>query len=256
MRIVKNKKGQFIVIAVMMIAIMIISLGAIMYSTGTYYKSEQWDEYVTLVENIRLNTVHLVQLGLAKYTASVNNSTLYTLTVNLNQWQSDLRKAYPGYGVVLTYDLAQGTHQAYGTNIQYSQGLATYWNKPASYSAANTTLSLNVTSIGLTGYEFMATAFVRLTITGVDTSTNEITVTVSEEDEMPITDLKKDSFHVEGLTVINATSTYEPLTVVGVTSHYHPQYILEYTIKCENLPSSSVIVTVTDQRGIEVIAKN
>jgi len=255
LRIVKNKKGQFIVIAVMMIAIMIISLGAIMYSTGTYYKSEQWEEYVTLVENIRLNTVHLVQISLSKYTASVNNSTLNTLTVNLNQWQNDLRKAYPGYGVVLAYDLAQGTHQAYGTNIQYSQGLATYWNKTVSHSAANTTLSLNVTSIGLAGYKFMATAFVRLRIISVDTSTNEITVTVSEEDEMPITDLKKDSFQVDGLTITNVTSSYEPLTIADVTSHYDPEYILVYTIICENLPSSSVIVTVTDQRGIRVIAK-
>ncbi|UCH05306.1 MAG: hypothetical protein JSW05_03855 [Candidatus Thorarchaeota archaeon] len=241
MRIVKNKKGQFIVIAVMMIAIMIISLGAIMYSTGTYYRSEQWEEYVTLVEHVRLNTIHLVQISLAEYTASDNNSAL---AANLNQWQNDLRKSYPGYGIVLAYDLVQGTHQAYGTNIQYSQGLATDWNKAVSHSAANTTLYLNVTSIGLAGYKFMATAFVRLAIIDVDISTNEITVTVSEEDGMPITDLKKGSFKVDGLTP------------VGVTSNYDPQHILVYTIKCENLPSSSVIVTVTDHRGIEVIAKN
>ena len=93
MRIVKNRKGQFIVIAVMMISLMIVSIGVVMHSAGTYYRQKQWEEYITLVEHVRLSSIRLVEISLADYTASGNNSTLKD---NLNKWQNDLRKAYPG----------------------------------------------------------------------------------------------------------------------------------------------------------------
>ncbi|MBE0511914.1 hypothetical protein IBX38_02555 [Candidatus Bathyarchaeota archaeon] len=215
---------------------MIVSIGAIMYSAGTYYRYEQWEEYITLVEHVRLNTIRLVEISLANYTAPGNNSTSI-LKDNLNQWQNDLRKAYPGYGVVLTYNLADGT------NINYSQGLASHWNANASYSAANATFNLNITSIGLTGYKFMATAFLRLTILNVTTSTNEITVAVTGEDGMPITDLKKDNFQVDDLNITSVTSSYDRT------------YLLVYIIKCDGSIPALVTVTVRDQRGIQVVAK-
>jgi hypothetical protein len=235
LRIVKNKKGQFIIIAVMMIALMIVSIGAIMYSAGTYYRQEQWEEYVTLVEHVRLSTIRLVEISLANYTASGNNSALED---NLNQWKNDLRKAYPGYGVILTYNLADDT------NINYSQGLASHWNEAVSYSAANATLTLNITSVGLTGYKFMATAFLGLTILNVDTANDVITVAVTGEDGNPIKDLKKDNFQVGGINV------------ASVASSYSETYILVYTIKCDGSIPASVTVTVRDQRGIIVTAKS
>jgi len=217
-----------------MIALMIISIGAIMYSAGTYYRYEQWEEYITLVEHVKLSTIRLVEISLANYTKSENN---YILKDNLDQWQNDLRKAYPGYGVILTFELADGT------NINYSQGLASHWNETVSYSAANATFNLNITSVGLEGYKFMATAFLRLEILNVTTSTNEITVAVTGEDGMPITNLKKDNFQVDGLNITSVTSSYDP------------SYTFIYTIECENLQSSSATVTVWDQRGIKVIAE-
>ncbi len=233
MRIVKNKKGQFIVIAVMMIALMVVSIGAIMYRTGTYYRQEQWEEYMTLMEHVRLGTIRLVEISLANYTASGNNSILKD---NLDQWQNDLKKAYPGYGVILTYNLADGT------NINYSQGLASHWSETVSYSAANATFDLNMTSVGLEGYKFMTTAFLGLKI--LMTTTNEITVAVTGEDGTPIKDLKKDNFQVEGLNIASVTSSYDET------------YILVYTIKCDETVPAPVTVTVRDQRGIIVVAKS
>jgi len=221
----------------MMIALMIVSIGAIMYRAGTYYRYEQWEEYITLTEHVKLNTIRLVEISLANYTAPGNNSTSI-LKDNLNQWQNDLRKAYPGYGIILTYNLTDGT------NINYSQGLASHWNENASYSAANANFALNITSVGLEGYRFMATAFLNLTILNVDALSDVITVAVTGEDGMPITDLKKGNFQVDGLDIKN------------VTSSYHETYILVYTINCDGSIPAPVTVTVWDQRGIIVIAKS
>ncbi len=216
-----------------MIALMIISIGAIMYSAGTYYRYEQWEEYITLVEHVKLSTIRLVEISLANYTASGNNSILKD---NLDRWQNDLKKAYPGYGVALTYDLTDGT------NINYSEGLASHWYEKVSYSAANATFALNITSVELEGYRFMATPFLSLEINAT-TSTNEVIVVVTGRDGMPITNLKKDNFQVDGLNITSVTSSYDQT------------YILVYTIKCDGNIPAPVTVTVWDQRGIKVIAE-
>jgi len=244
LRIVKNKKGQFIVIAVMMIALMIVSLGAILYGAGTYYRQEQWEEYITLVEHVKLSTIRVVEISLAKYTAFNNTSTLKD---NLDQWQNDLKKAYPGYGVILKYNLANASSQIEGTNISYYQGLASRWYENVSYSAANATFALNISSVGLEGYKFMATALLSLEINAT-ISTTEVeeffSVAVKGEDGMPITDLKEENFLVDGINITRVTPTYDP------------DHILVYTIYCDGNIPSPVTVTVWDQRGIMVVAKS
>lgn len=233
-RLIKQKKGQFIIIAVLIIAIMMVSIGALLYTAVTYYKHEPWREYLTLIGNIELSSRSLVELTLSNYTHTLNTNIL---KANLEQWQSNLAKIYPGHGIALTYSLASGTE------YNYSLGLTYNWNKTSSFSAANATFNLNITSIGLTGYKFMATAFLNLTILNVDSTNKEIDVTVTGEDGTLVTNLKKDNFQVDGLNI------------TAVTSHYDPNYILVYTIDCETSPPSNATVRVWDQRGIQVIAQ-
>ena len=232
-RPIKQKKGQFIIIAVLIIAIMIVSIGAILYSAVTYYKHEPWEEYLTLIGNVEQSSHGLVELSLSNYTHTLNTNILKT---NLEQWQGNLARIYPGHGIALTYSLANSTEYS------YSSGLAYDWNKTASFSAANVTFNLNITSVGLTGYKFIATALLNLTILNIDG--NEIDVTVTGEDGMPIGGLKEDNFQVDGRNIAD------------VTSRYDPDYILVYTINCETPPPPNTTVRVWDHRGIKVIAEN
>ena len=239
MKFARNKKGQFIVIAVLMIALMIIALSVTIFGMRTYYKQEQWEEYMTLIEQVKLNTVDVVDISLAAYTE--DNNTII-MTDNLNRWRNDLGKAHPGHGIILTYELADDIVQAYGTSIDYDQGLARQWNESSSFSAANTTITLNITSIGLEGYRFVITSFLNLTILNVDPSSKIINATVFREDRVPVTELEE-NFQVENVSISS------------VTSFYDPQHILVYTIRCDDLESSNATLTVCDQRGIKVIAK-
>lgn len=233
-KLIKNKKGQFVIIAFLMIAMMIISIGALMHGAVTYYKHEPWEEYLTLIGSIELNSRRLVELSLANYTHTQDNNTL---RANLQKWQNDLTRIYRGYGIALNYTLESDT------NYNYYLGLACDWNKTASFSTANAAFNLNITSIGLTGYKFTAVAFLNLTILNVNATTNEITITVKGEDKTPVANLEKDNFQVEGLNITR------------VTSRYDQDDILVYIIKCpENIPTT-VTVTVWDQRGIQVTAK-
>lgn len=238
MRIVENNKGQFIIIAVMIIAIMMISLSVTMYSASTYYKTERWEDYITLIDHVKLNTIRVVELSLANYTN--NPSDVSILKANLVKWQSDLRKAYPSYGVVLTYELANGPCEVYNVSVSYSQGLAANWSQSTSTSAANATFILSFESIGLEGYKFEATPCVSLKI--LNKTSTEIFVAVKGEDDMPITELKEENFNVNGVYIDD------------ITSYYDRNEILVYKISYEGTLPSPTSVTVFDLRGIKATA--
>jgi hypothetical protein len=235
-----NKKGQFVIIAALLIAVMIISTGALMHTAVTYYKHEPWEEYLTLIGNIELNSRQLVELSLANYTNS-NPKDLSILEDNLGKWQTNLTAIYPSRGVYLNYTLANQAYNVNGMTINYESGLSYVWEKKESLSAANVTFALNIASIRLTGYKFTVTTLVRLKILSPPAG-NVINVTVTLEDGMPITDLKENNFQVDNTDVVSVSSTYDPT------------YQIVYTIRCAD-PISTATVKVWDQRGIQVIAK-
>lgn len=225
----RQKRGQFVIIAVLLMAVMIVSISALMHRAITYYANEPWEEYMTLIGNIELSSRRIVELSLANYTndLAVNQSILRT---NLENWQKDMLEIYLGRGVTVNYSLANG--DSYG----YSLGLASSWDNRASFSAANATFCVNITSIGLTGYKFTAAAFLNLTI--INVTENVINAAVIGEDRIPVDNLKKDNFIVEGFEVAGASLVYDS------------SYEFVYQIQCSSPPSSPVTLTVWDQRGI------
>jgi hypothetical protein len=221
-----NKKGQFVVIAVLLVAIMLISIGSLMHGAVTYYKHEPWEEYLTLIGNIELNSRRLVELSLANYTQTLDQ---YILETNMDNWQANLNTIYPSSGIALTTT---------------SMELTRTWNQTKAISSARSDFTLSIESIGLTGYKFTATAFINLTILNVDSG--NITVTVKGEDKMPLTDLSKNNFRV-----IEPANT----TINRVAPLYHSTEIFVYVIECDAPITEPVTVKVWDQRGIYVTAR-
>jgi hypothetical protein len=226
-RSLRRKDGQFIIIAVLFIATMIISIGGVLYTGATYYKYEPWEEYLTLISNIELSSIRVVELSLSNYTNEISPESMI-LETNLDQWQKDLTKIYPGYGIILNYVLENET------------GLDTLWNQAESYSIAKANFNLTITSLGLTEYTFMTTDLLKLTILPESNSTS-IIVTVTSEDETPVFNLKKENFRI-----------FDGPAIANVTMHYDEDYSLVYTINCDETISSPLTLIVCDYRGIIV----
>ncbi len=237
----KQTKGQFVVIAALMIAIMIVSLGAMLHVSVTYYKHEPWEEYLTLIGNIELGSEGLVNLSLANYTNSATTDST-VLDNNLQKWQNDMSKIYQGFGVALNYTTAHGTYNAFGTSLHYSSGISNTWLVPSSTSAANASFTVDVNSIGLTGYKFTSIAFLNLKILSASTSTKEITVTVKRENLDPVSALTATNFQVVGQNITK------------VTQHYDPTNVIAYVIQCSGTFTLPVTVKLCDDRGIMVVA--
>lgn len=211
----KERRGQFIIIAVLLAALMLISMGTLMHTAVTYYKHEPWEEYSTLIGDIEINSAKLVELSLVNYT---NSNITSILTDNLDRWQNNLTKIYPSDGLILRYK-----------DYQLDAGMN---------PMAKVDFTLDIGTIGLAGYKFSITKSlsVQKISSNVNSSMCEITVLVKSENGLPTQGLKTSNFKING-TIPTA-----------VRSVYDPTYVLVYVIRCQGtLPTT---IDVWDQRGI------
>lgn len=241
MRVMKQKKGQFIIIAAMLIAIMMISVSTIMYGAMAYYKHERWEEYLAIIDNVELGSRRVVELSLADYTWNncTNNAILRD---TLNQWVNDTKKAYAGLGVTISYN---------------EDDLANEWyDENGSFSAANATITIDITSVGLKGYKFTTPVSLKMIILDTIWNSSEqnfaISLTVDKEDLKPVTNLRESNFLINIL--VNDQWELWDFTLY----YYDEADSFVYKVICENvsIQPSNVSVTVIDTRSIKVIANS
>jgi hypothetical protein len=227
-KFLKEKKGQFIIIAILFIATMIVSIGAILYSTVTYYKYEPWDEYSTIIDGIEINSRHLVELSMSNYTNSDSSPSI--LIENLNYWKRDLAEIYPGYGLSLDYTVEDINGISYVGDDTYSSIIS------------NVTFYLNITSLGLTGYQFNVSPSLIFSIVDTYDGTDTINVTVTSLGGTPILDLEEENFKI-----MNGA-----IGILGVTESYSDLYGIVHSIKCNSILTSPVELSMCDERGIKL----
>ncbi len=225
MKLKKDRRGQFIIIAVLLAAIMIVSIGALLHTAVTYYKHEPWEEYSTLIGDIEVNTKRILELSLANYTNSVaGEEDANILKTNIEKWQNNLMKIYPNSGIVLTCP----------SNPQLQ---TQSWNPRA---AAD--FELDIIGIGLSGYKFSLTTSLSLAIIEASNSTSAlytITAVVKSESGF-VPNLRKNNFRINGaeVTAVLPSLSYDNIPV------YNIQYDGTFPATLE----------VWDQRGIRAVA--
>ncbi len=214
----RENRGQFIVIAIMLMAIMIVSIGALMNTAITYYKHEPWEEYSALVGDIEINSRKIAELSLAGYSNSVKDDTI--LATNLIQWQNDLAKIYPGRGIVLSSSGYSMTGQS------------------SSNPQASATLTLTINSIGLKGYKFLVNPSLSLDVDILSSGAYNLSATVRSESGEPVAGLDASNFKINGASPTLVSPYYETDTLV---------YKIVYH------GTSPMTVEVWDQRGIRAV---
>jgi len=249
LRLKSDKNGQFIIIATLLIAIMIISVASIMYGAVTYFRHERWEEYLAVMDAVKINSQRLVEISLANYTMTGNQTVL---KANMEKWQRDLMKTYTGLGIVLNSSLANSTQVIYGVNIPYNMGLDKDWNEQESFSAANVTFDLNIPSVGLYGYKFITPAFLKMNIIdGLWYKKSEevgIRVVIEKEGPIPIINLQAPNF-IE-FQVDGEDKSFQSYRMYSSDLGSFV-YELRYSENSDPSPVT-VIIGVVDFRGIKV----
>jgi hypothetical protein len=254
MSLARNRRGQFIIIAAILISIMIVSVSTVIYGTVTYYRQERWEEYVTIVDSIKAASCNLLQVGLANYTQALNPDLNRNATRDyFNQWIRDARTAYPAFGIDVGYALANRAYTAYGESINYNLGLARSWGSTKSYSASNATVSIDVASVGLTGYNFSSNVFLRMSILGATYYSGSkyvlIYLTVEKEGPAPVIGLQASNF-----PSVKLSGVAQSITIRRYYSDTYNCFIYELKVSPFTSLPSSANVTLLDSRGIKTVS--
>lgn len=253
MKLMKHEKGQFVIIAVMMIAIMIVAIAVTMYSTQTYFEQKRWEEYMAVIDDIEISSKHVLEISLANYTSTAWGYEPGTsLKDNVNQWKINLREVQTAFGINLqNAQLTNGSYSAYGVNINYTLGLSRHWYDVVTFSAANTSFTVDLLSLGLTGYKFVSSAFLKMTLLDFwyDGAKGEwvVPLTIQKEGLLPVTNLVKDNF-MDFLVDENETNFRLARNYNGTLG----QFVYELRYTSASGPTVAQ-VTVVDNRGIKVV---
>jgi hypothetical protein len=226
-RLMKRKDGQFVIIAAVIVAMMMISLSVLLNEAATYYTHEPWDEYVGLIGNLKIDFRRLMEISLANYT---KNQTVSILDQNLGRWQDDLSEIYPGQGIHVDYVLS-------GT------GLSKVWGCRSSYSKADAELSVDISSIGLKGYQIDGEVSLNVEVQPVDPGSDQVELRITRENSALVYGLVIDNF---------AIASNPPVNITRVDEHYDEANVLVYTITCDSVIPDDFTVGLWDQRGIAV----
>lgn len=236
-----NMQGQFVIIAALIIALMIISLTVVMFGTVTYYRHESWEEYISIVDNIKTSSKQLLQIELANFTKNfyengqVDRSSLYNTH---EKFAADLRRAFPGYG--LDVKLVDGSTLVKDRNIY--DFIQCYWNHNESLSAIYAEMWLNSSKFGLYNYNTSILLYLytrvdnmsisckstydkKNNITTISKFVVNINVTVLREDDIPIVDLE-DATHFQ----IKVDSTFPNWTITEVNPNVTQLSAGEYNL--------------------------
>jgi hypothetical protein len=212
----REKRGQFVIIAVMLTAIMIVSIGALMHGAITYYRHEPWEEYSTLIGDIEVNSRRVVELSLASASTTGENESI--LSQNLAKWQNDLTEIYPSMGISLKsagYKLYTGSNPTAGVSA----------------------FTLNIASIGLEGYIFSVEASLSFDIWQTSSvSPYSLAAIVESENNVVVTGLGNESFKINGLTPKAVTPFFD-----------EDLNTLVYRIEFDGIPATAQVI---DDRGI------
>ncbi len=227
--IIKRKDGQFVIIAALLVAIMMISLTTLLHEAATYYTHEPWDEYVGLIGNVELSFTRLLEISLANYT---QNQTLTILNDNLAQWQNDLPQIYPGRGVYVDYVLTD------------EDGLDESWATVSSFSRASADLFIDISSIGLSGYSISSEVSLNV----------EVQIIGPESDQVELVITRENNVLVDGLGIDNFAILSDPSReIIRVDDHYNETNVLVYTITCDGVIPGDFLIEVQDKRGVKVV---
>ncbi|MEM1540585.1 MAG: hypothetical protein QXJ07_04300 [Candidatus Bathyarchaeia archaeon] len=261
--IFKEESGQFVIIAALMIAIMIVSIAVVMYSTVSYYRYESWEEYTGVVDNVMAGSKQVLMSLLASYTKNVYESGITNKSfskVLLSRWATDLYKAFPSYGLNASfserYELVDMS--AYGINYRRPVYgfIKCYWYHFEGLSSVCAEAKIDALKFGLYGHNISALYYL---FTKVDTSylgispppnsIININVTVISE-EGPVTDLNQTNFEVLKFDPNVGDWVSVGLSKTEMVSA--GRYVVSFRSPISKPYYEWLIVVVRDNRGIYV----
>ncbi|MEM2768152.1 MAG: hypothetical protein QXQ47_07590, partial [Candidatus Bathyarchaeia archaeon] len=241
-----RSKGQFSIIAALLVAVVLISTVIITYSTIRNFPVEEQPKVLNAVDETNFALKQILGFTLGYYGSVLQVTGERETAYNLSQ-------KYLASG----FEFIARMHPDWAASFNLrSLDLETYWFTSQSYSKANITVEYNLTGLGVYGITYSTSCKLSVKILGTVENKSYIRVT-ADENAKPVINLGKSSFkfylyRCANLTWVTVSPSIDPIVtedgtyIVDIPSGDSSYYVNPY----------SYVVQVQDSRGIVVVASS
>lgn len=235
-----NSKGQFSIIAALLVAVVLIATVIVTYST---IRNSQIQEQPLIQSAVDETNFAIKQI--LGFTVGYYGSVLQ-VTGN-STYARELAMAYLQTGLVNVANM----HPQWGTSFNITNSeLYTHWYTNASYSIGNLSITYDLVGLGIYGLTYQAACKLDVHVTG--TIGNQATLNVTKDGNEPLINLGKQNFKFYRYETTSSTwniisPSTEPIAYANGT----------YQIDIPTgVDPDSYLIQVEDPRGIIVVASS
>ena len=236
-----NNKGQFSIIAALLVAVVLISTVIITYSTIRNSPIQDQPQILSAIDetNFAIKQILGFTVGYYGSVLKVTGNSSYARTLAINYLHS---------GLVNIANM----HPEWGASFNVSKTeLYTYWFTNASYSMGNLAIIYNLTGLGIYGITYETSCRLMVQIEK-NASDNQTQIVITKDEDEPLINLGKQNFNFYRYIYANSTweliaPSSEPVAFANGT----------YTIDIPSgIDPDSYLIQVEDSRGLIVVASS
>jgi hypothetical protein len=235
-----NRKGQFSIIAALLVAIVLVGAVVATYSAIRYSGVQEQPQILSVTDetNIAVKEILGFTVGYYGSVLKVTGNQTYAQELATNYLEGGLKNAgavNPEWGLSINV-----------TNLQ----LGASWFSNRSYSEGNATVTYDLKGLGMTGIRYSASTRLEVQILQAN-STSQAQLTILKDAGEPQINLGKSNLKFHSYDY--ETSTWGLAEPNNVTSYADGSYLIDLP---QGVLGSSYAIQVEDNRGLMVIASS
>jgi hypothetical protein len=235
-----NCKGQFSIIAALLVAVVLIAAVMTTYSAIRYSSIQEPPQVLSAIDEINLALKQVLGFTVGYYGSvlQVTGNTSYARMLASNYLQSglinigDVRPEWGASFNITTLDLR------------------TSWFSDVSFSSGNLSVTYDLTGIGVYGVTYSASS--RLDVQVLESSSTQAFLSISKDETEPLVNLAKQN--MKFYRYLDSESTWELVSPsVEPMVYANGTYIVDFPAEVD---SDSYVIKIEDTRGIVVVASS
>lgn len=236
-----NNRGQFSIIAALLVAVILIATVIMTYSTIRNNPIQSQPQMLSAIDetNLAIKQVLGFTVGYYGSVLQVTGNSSYAKMLALNYLQS---------GLVNIANM----HPEWGTSfLVNASNLYTYWFTNTSYSTGDLGMTYNLTGLGISGIAYQTSS--KLTVQVMNTtSITQACLNITKDEGEPLINLGKRNFRFYNYTYSNSSwALINPVT--EPTAFANGTYVVDIP---SGVDPYSYLIQVEDPRGIIVVASS
>lgn len=232
----RKKKGQFSIIAALLVAVVLIAAVIVTYSTIRNFPLQELSKVLSSIDEINLSIKQISEFAIGYYGSvlQVTGNATYAKGLTANYLRS---------GFIYIAD----SHPDWNPSFNVTQmDFSVLWYEPTSYSMANISVSYSLSGLGIYGINYATSSLLKVTI--LETSENQTRLVVKEGENKTVLTLGINNFLFYNYSY--SESAWKLVSPEGV-SIVNETYYLEIP---SGVDPSSYLIQVINPKGVTLTA--